>query len=451
MTSDASTAGNQQPAAAAQPGSGAAAQPPDIAQKLNLIDYSYKEVLDATKHQDDKIGQLLTSIAFLTAATLALAALESGNFITRTFAVDPFKLPLALIALVVFLVGVAWSVMLLLASLATPLRMPGLSRPTRDRPAEWWKGVSQIYFYEISRVSLDQWKERWTAPVADLEQERLSLLIRETHNLGVRTRAKYDRTTEAVSLLSIALLAFALSIILVAIVAGTPSNSNAIVLTLWQRLIIGWVIGCYVWLQTLGRVRYTRQAVDESPARDVKSPKRRKARAEIWYAVVMGLLMIDILEYDRSWPGLSVWIVVTVILTLCYLSAFLFTSSEPRTFRETLTAVVVMVVAGGSAVIAVKKAQKGAKLAPLRKWRQAYIGRLMLVLATIFLVGWALGCGINGWYAGQLGVVCAAVLLIIGSAIMQPTSTVHTDRKRYWDGLKAAPQTVQNPISPDGT
>ena len=108
-------------------------KPAEADLKLGMITSSYAEVLDATKHQDDKIGQLLTSIAFLTAATLAMAALESGNFITRSFEVEPYKLPLALIALVAFLVGVAWSVMLLLVSLSTPLRVPGLVRSQGGR------------------------------------------------------------------------------------------------------------------------------------------------------------------------------------------------------------------------------------------------------------------------------------------------------------------------------
>jgi hypothetical protein len=435
------------------PGEGASAVPSETDQKLDMIDYSYKEVLDATKHQDDKIGQLLTSIAFLTAATLALAALESGNFITRTFAVNPYKLPLALITLIAFLVGVAWSVMLLLASLSTPLRVPGLIRPKRDKPIEWVRGVrtSQIYFYEISQVSVDQWEDKWGAPVEELKQERLRSLIRETHNLGVRTRAKYDRTTEAVCLLSIALLAFALSAILVAIVAATPSSSNAIVLNWWQRLVIGWVIGCYAWLQTLGQIRYNRQAVDETPDSDTKSVDRRKSRAEICYAVVIGLLVIDMLEFDRSWPGLGTWIGITIFLAVCYLGVFLVTSSKPRTLRQTWAAAKAMASTAKVAVKTIKTGQNGAKTLPLRQWRRHYGGRWLLVMATLALTTTVIWSGVNGWYAGQLGVVCAAVLLIIGSALVQPTLSARRSSRAYWDGLKTVQQPTQNPPGPAGT
>ena len=91
--------------------------------RLKLISASYAEVLDATKHQDDKIGQLLTGVAFLTAATLALAALEPISIVSRRFASEPFSLPLLLITLAVFLLGIAFGFMLLLISLSTPLRL----------------------------------------------------------------------------------------------------------------------------------------------------------------------------------------------------------------------------------------------------------------------------------------------------------------------------------------
>ena len=206
------------------PGYRPSARLTEIDAKLQLINTSYAEVLDATKHQDDKIGQLLIGIAFLTAATLALAALGIPAFITRAFIIQPFELPLGLIALAAFLVGVLFSVMLLLASLSTPLRLPGLGKKnnpgqtSKNDYLQWVHGVSQIYFYEISQISVDQWERKWDASVEALKRQRLKSLIKETHNLGLRTSAKYDRTTEAVALLSLSLLEFALSVIFVSII-----------------------------------------------------------------------------------------------------------------------------------------------------------------------------------------------------------------------------------------
>jgi hypothetical protein len=414
-------------------------KPSETDLKLGMITSSYAEVLDATKHQDDKIGQLLTSIAFLTAATLAMAALESANFITRSFEVEPYKLPLALIALVAFLVGVAWSVMLLLVSLSTPLRVPGLVRsPRRPNPVQWVNGVkaSQIYFYEMSRVSVDDWEHKWSAPAESLKEERLSSLIRETHNLGVRTSAKYDRTTEAVGILSIALLAFALSIVFVGIVAATPETAQPIPLILWQRLVIGGVFGCYAWFQTLGQVRYSRQAVDETPDTTTKSPERRKYFAELWYAAFIGLLLLDILEFNRSWPGLPAWIATTVVLAVGYLISFVFAGSQARQFPATVGALKEMVTS-----ISQNRPTQ---------WLHSYGSRVVIAATSIALVTAAIVCGVKDWYAGQLGIVSFAVLLIIGSAILQPTVVARRNRKAFWDNQKAAPN-PPDPPSPDGT
>ncbi len=368
----------------------------EIDAKLQLINASYAEVLDATKHQDDKIGQLLIGIAFLTAATLALAALGTPVFITRAFVVQPFELPLGLITLAAFLVGVLFSVMLLLASLSTPLRLPGLGKKnsraqtSKNDYLQWVHGVSQIYFYEISQISVDQWERKWDASVEALKRQRLKSLIKETHNLGLRTSAKYDRTTEAVALLSLALLEFALSVVFVSIIAGSLGDNKPIMLELWQRVIIGGIFGCYFWAQLLGRIRYGRQAVNEAPSRKVPSLKRRQFRGELWYAILIAALIIDTLIYDRSWPGLAAWIGMTTALTCGCLISFW--------------------------------------CAELVPW-----GSLRLALPTIIYSGLAVLCGVKGWYVGQLGVASLAVLCLIGYAMLQPTLSLRRSRQYYWD------------------
>jgi uncharacterized integral membrane protein len=370
-------------------------EPTELDTKLELISASYAEVLDATKHQDDKISQLLVGIAFLTAATLALAALGVPSFITRTFVVQPFELPLGLIALAAFLVGVLFSVMLLLASLSTPLRLPGLGKKNNSTQTskndylQYVHDVSQIYFYAISRISVDQWEHKWSASAEALKRQRLKSLINETHNLGLRTSAKYDRTTEAAALLSFSLLEFALSVIFVSIVAGSSGN-KPINLELWQRFIIGGIFGCYFWAQLLGRIRYDRQAVNEAPSRRVPSVERRQFRGELWYAIFVAVLIVDTLIYDRSWPGLGPWIGMTAALTCVCLISF---------------------------------------------WRaeRAPWGSLRLAVPVIIYAGLAVFCGVKGWYVGQLGVASLAVLCLIGYAMLQPTLSLRKSRQYYWD------------------
>jgi uncharacterized integral membrane protein len=179
-----------------------------LVEKKKLLFETYQEVLDATKHQDDKIGRLLTVVAFLTAAVLALANLATGTHLLRVFNTPPFELPYALIFLEVFLVGMFFTVVLLVTSFATPLRFPGLQQSKRrPRSISWANGVetSQIYFSEIARVSVDEWENKWAANSRDLQGERVQSLIFETHNLSVRTNFKYDRSVAGVAVFSVAL------------------------------------------------------------------------------------------------------------------------------------------------------------------------------------------------------------------------------------------------------
>ena len=370
---------------------------------------------DATKHQDDKIGQLLTSIAFLTAATLALAALESASFVTRTFDVGPINLPLGLITLTVFLIGVVFSVMMLLTSLSTPLRLPGIGTSRKKSNIHWVRGVraSQIYFFEMAGVSLDEWEYKWGESAEELKAERLDSLVRETHNLGLRTSAKYDRTTEAVALLSVSLLGFALSIIFVAIVASSPRGEKPIALELWQRCVIAGTFACYCWLQLIARIRYDRQAVDETPQRGTRSIDRRRFLGELSYATLLAILVADILvfeRFERSWPGSVVWAIVTVALALASVAAFWCATWQVK-------------VSLGP--------KPSTENSDSRQRSASYRRRWTLTGLTIVFTASAIFGGLKGWYVFQLGAASFAVLSLIVSSVLQPTLRLNAARRAY--------------------
>lgn len=382
----------------------------EVDAKLKLIGDSYAEVLDATKHQDDKIGRLLTSVAFLTAATLALAALASAAFVTRSFDVPPFVLPLGLIALAVFLVGVVFTVMLLLVSLATPLRLPGLAESPRRKAMTWARGVpaSQVYFYEIAGISLDEWERKWGASVQELKEERLRSLVRETHNLGLRTNSKYDRTTEAAALLSGSLLAFALAIVLVASAASSPSGPESIRLEALHRVLIGGIFGFYFWVQLITLVRYARQSVDEIPPRGAQPHARRKIVAGGCYAFLLSLLVVDVVVFDRSWPYVAVvvWVSTTIVLALGSVISFWLATAPD--------------VVGAAPTRAAERR------------RSSRARRGVLVGLTVFLTAVAVFCGLMGWYAGQLGAASAAVLGLIVTSMLGPTFRFRHRRREFW-------------------
>jgi hypothetical protein len=176
---------------------------PDL-DRSHLLRFAYGEVLDATKHQDDKINRLLVTIAFLTAATLALANLGGAVALSTYFRLDDVAIPLPRIALAVYLLGVAATVVMLVNSLTTPVKFPDALRGPK-------RLASQFYFLSIAERSNEQWKASWERPEKDIADEHSTLLVSETRNIALRAEYKYDRTTEAVAVLSFSLLAFSLT------------------------------------------------------------------------------------------------------------------------------------------------------------------------------------------------------------------------------------------------
>ncbi len=376
---------------------------PLVDQKLCLLMDTYKEVLDATKHQDDKIGRLLTSAAFLTAATLALASLNSAEFGDKNFDAPPFTLPLGLISLAIFLVGVVFSVVLLVTGLSAPLRIPWLSQPTDHRDRVTWINdleCSHLYFLSIGGVASEEWHDKWRAGVPELKQERQDALVHETHNLAVRTIFKYDRSSEAVSLLSLSLLAFSLAVMFVAIAAGEPHNARPVHLETIHRALIGLLYGCYAWLQLVIRTRRSRQAIEGIPEAE-PSTFMRWLNGGQCYALLVALFLIDILIFDRPWWVLP-WATTVIVISLASMIVFWF----------------------------------GVPYMQEKKWRwrnghggeahRANIGaRISLTVTTLTLTAASVACGIKGWYAGQLLIASITVVALIASSIFSITSRLN--------------------------
>ena len=239
-------------------------------QLLELLTDSYKEVLDATKHQDDKIGRLFTGISFLTAGALALANLATGTYLRQSYVGWEGWPPPAMLFLGAFLSLVVIAVMLLINSLATPLRVPGLSRLNEKPHVDWVNNVkaSQLYFGEISKLGLKEWGNKWKGAVPELEIERAQALVGETHNLAVRTQFKYGRTSEAIAVFNLALLSLSLTIVFCLTASTVTSGTlGAAELPHWARYALGATVAIFYFLQLQGQVRYSRQTMDELSGR----------------------------------------------------------------------------------------------------------------------------------------------------------------------------------------
>ena len=173
--------------------------------RLQLLKEAYEEVLDATKHQDDKVGRLLTASAFWTAGSMALLGLGQGTLTSRTWAYRGEN-----VGHLVIWLGICYIVLMcaasatLIASIMTPLRLAGPAGNSSATPA---KEPTQIYFAGIAQETLSAWEERWTQQATSrLLQQRRDNYIKETHNLAVRASHKYARTNEAVAILQLMIL-----------------------------------------------------------------------------------------------------------------------------------------------------------------------------------------------------------------------------------------------------
>lgn len=199
-----------------EPENPAAAWRPEEAHN-DLIKESFHQVLDATKHQDDKIGRFLTAVAFLTTGAIALlygAALTAPRF---SFAHVDYPegpghgvYPLVAWASVGFFLCVFSAVSLLLISLTAPLRLPG-------RRTDWGPSLrgSRLFFTHIADEPADDWNRRWHPPdVLDASKQVYEQYVNETHNLAERARVKYQHTNEAGSLFILALLILGLLVVL---------------------------------------------------------------------------------------------------------------------------------------------------------------------------------------------------------------------------------------------
>lgn len=175
---------------------------------------SYREVLDATKHQDDKIGRLLAAVAFLTGGALVFT---TRDILQATYALGDHEYRLTALLLGAFLVLDLVAVALWILTMATPLTWPDTSD----------KHQSFLFFRAIADMKEDEWKEKWASD--NLTEQHTDNLIVEAHNLARRADGKYDRSRLAtrIFLASLILLVPALVLSIDSVSRTGPAAGNA--------------------------------------------------------------------------------------------------------------------------------------------------------------------------------------------------------------------------------
>jgi hypothetical protein len=198
---------------------------------------SYQEVLDATKHQDDKIGRFLTAIAFLIAGALVFTRPE---VLQARYVVGGAHLRLPALALIIFMVLVVLSVLLYVLAMGAPLTVPSPATRRRQRHR------SYLFFLLIADETRESWWRLWNTSDDEIEAELLHEYVNETRNIAQRVDQKYERANEASALFVVALLFFLLGTVLSVDVlqhATVQANGTLVIPTQldWSAGPRGWV------------------------------------------------------------------------------------------------------------------------------------------------------------------------------------------------------------------
>ncbi len=196
--------------------------------RLQLAERSFKNVLEADVHQDNKAGRILAAIAFLTAAATGLfnsqyspslnprlreslanslaPYVNPNNLKAASDSLEQsfkqnfqlFGIDVALYSFVVYLLCVFVGVGLYLAAMGPSFNIPS-----------WFKHHQSLLFFEaIAGYSREEWNAEWAKgkSTAEIHQKVFSNFVDETYLIAQKTRLK-------VALMSIGKLFFRLAVI----------------------------------------------------------------------------------------------------------------------------------------------------------------------------------------------------------------------------------------------
>jgi hypothetical protein len=278
-----------------------------------LIDLSEKVItgaLDVNQHFDDKASRILSAMAFLTAAAAAIftkayspspptdlirrkiyealpatAGLDVTNAINKVSWEVPHAsvggIEWSLVSFSLYMLFVLVGAVLYLTALGPFLNISQAWRSEirPDRSSDKSLKLSSLaFFYFISEVGEEEWKEYWKPPVrtpAQLQDELTDNYIKEARKVAQNAKVKY-------TYLSVGSLFFIVAIFfLMALIAGLLSTDNR---------VVGFftMVGGIVWATTLAGVSKVR-------------PPRETKTHWAWAGVAIALTVIAIIL------GIGIW------------------------------------------------------------------------------------------------------------------------------------------------
>ena len=277
-------------------------------EKVEVFRTSYTEVLTALKHQDDKLNRMLTALAFLTAAGVAIFVQ-----VDSVVQFDHRGPSVGAILFVVFVGAVALALLSALSAIGPgkPLDAEGNGRP------------SLLFYPQIAR---DDWTAMRRKSPRELEQLLVKNYHSEARDIAYRVRYKVARARESSAFVQLAIV----SLMLLGVFQAQPLSAT----TRWwiaSGLIIVVLLGPFLELAQMRRYKYG---------------GARAGPIYVWLAFavifVAGLLVWAQVTTDDYWVALASGLVVLGLSRLAIVS-----SAAAMIFVQVAT-----VGAGGALIIA---------------------------------------------------------------------------------------------------
>lgn len=281
-------------------------------EKVEVFRTSYTEVLTALKHQDDKLNRMLTALAFLTAAGVAIFVQ-----VDSVVQFDDRGPSVGAVLFVVFVGAVALALLSALSAIG----------PGKPLDAAGRSGPSLLFYPQIAR---DDGADEWIAMRRKSPRELEELLVRNYHSeardIAYRVRYKVARARESSAFVQLAIV----SLMLLGVFQAQPLSAA----TRWwiaSGLIIVVLLAPFLELAQMRRYRYG---------------GARWGRIYVWLAFavvfVAGLLVWAQAMTDDYWVALASGLVVLGLSRLAIVR-----SAAAMKFVQVAT-----VGAGGALIIA---------------------------------------------------------------------------------------------------
>lgn len=153
--------------------------------RVKLVEASFKTVLDADLHEDDKAGRILTAMAFLTTAAAVIYNV-AYPFNTPTTArgasLTLLSLNISVLALYLYIFFVLVGAIFYLGALG-----PSLNKPTKPKE----EVPSLLFFHSIASLENEKWSDHWKDhSMKELQEQMVQNYIKECLLIAQKVNAK---------------------------------------------------------------------------------------------------------------------------------------------------------------------------------------------------------------------------------------------------------------------